>query len=332
MEQKNAISVSRSARWSGLYLVVIIAFAQICSCYDLVHSNVADSAYYKELGSRHILVVDELHAQILEKRQTSSDETNSSTTFTTTSDTGTTLPLPFDTSLGTNFTATSCPDYFDKFLADNTFLSCLPVSLLLQNSISFFQAVRSSSLLERTLDTSCSASLAVCTPLMNKLADELILEGNCRDDYLRRNPLVMQAYVGLKAYEPLYQATCLRDPSTTKYCFLEAMESEAGDDSYPYYTAIGLALPLGTKPQCTACLKQTMELFSGYTMQQEQPLAGTYLGCATQVNTGCGPGFANTQVKSVSKVASTSGTSMLAATSSLAILLPTSLFVLCMSW
>lgn len=44
------------------------------------------------------------------------------------------LPQPFDTSLGANFTSTACPAYFTKFLADSTFQSCYPFSLLIQVS------------------------------------------------------------------------------------------------------------------------------------------------------------------------------------------------------
>ena len=42
------------------------------------------------------------------------------------------LPHPFDTSLGNNFTAPSCPAFFNNFLTNDTFNACLPFSLLLQ--------------------------------------------------------------------------------------------------------------------------------------------------------------------------------------------------------
>ncbi len=42
------------------------------------------------------------------------------------------LPSPFDTSLGNNFTNPSCPTFFQSFLSNSTFKSCLPFSLLLQ--------------------------------------------------------------------------------------------------------------------------------------------------------------------------------------------------------
>ena len=42
------------------------------------------------------------------------------------------LPQPFDTSLGSNFTNSNCPTFFDRFLGNSTFQSCLPFSLLLE--------------------------------------------------------------------------------------------------------------------------------------------------------------------------------------------------------
>ena len=287
-------------------LLLYMTLLQLCAAYDMTHTDVSNPSYYKELTRRNILVVDELHTHVLERRDDPSNSTDSTSSSATSSSADFSLPMPFDTSLGNNFTDTNCPNFFSQFLSDSTFLSCLPISLLLQNSMSFFQAMRSSSKLERTLDTSCSASLAVCSPLMDNFADQLIAQGNCQDDYNRQNPLVMQAYSGLKAYEPLYQATCLKDSSTSRYTFLEAMDSDNADDSYPYSTAVGLSLPAASKPNCSTGLKATMEIFAGYAAQKDQPLSSTYLDCATQVNTECGPGFASTQVKSVSKVTASS--------------------------
>jgi len=44
------------------------------------------------------------------------------------------LPQPFDTSLGNNFTSPACPSFIRSFRDNSTFLSCLPLSLLLQVS------------------------------------------------------------------------------------------------------------------------------------------------------------------------------------------------------
>lgn len=45
---------------------------------------------------------------------------------------GSSLPRPFDTGLGSNYTQESCPQFMNNFLRNETFTSCLPFSLLLQ--------------------------------------------------------------------------------------------------------------------------------------------------------------------------------------------------------
>ena len=54
---------------------------------------------------------------------------------------------------------------------------------------------------------------------MGGLARELVSAGNCGTDYRNDNPQVLQAYNGLVAYEPLYQASCLKDKEGS-YCEL----------------------------------------------------------------------------------------------------------------
>ncbi|KIW83174.1 hypothetical protein Z517_02419 [Fonsecaea pedrosoi CBS 271.37] len=208
------------------------------------------------------------------------------------------LPTPFDTSVGSNFTSSACPDFFSSFLNNSTFQSCVPVSLLLQNSNSFFRAQRSVTLLTQTLDAACNAPLAICSPLLSNLASQLIDHANCGEDYKRQNPLVSQAYAGFLAYEPVYRATCLKDQSTGGYCFSEAITNASNPaDFYPYYTAVGLSMPETARPSCSQCLKKTMEIFAGYATNAVQPLAKTYLPCANQVDKSCGSGFVDTQVK-----------------------------------
>lgn len=208
------------------------------------------------------------------------------------------LPMPFDTSVGSNFTDSSCPQFFSTFLGNSTFKSCVPVSLLLQNSNSFFRAERSPTLLAQTLDAACNAPLAICSPLMTNIASQLLEASNCGQDFKQQNPLVSQAYAGLIAYEPIYRATCLRDTATGSYCFADAITNATDQaDFYPYYTPLGLVMPATAQPTCTQCLKDTMQIFAGYAQDTVQPLSGTYMSCAAQIDNGCGPGFAATDIK-----------------------------------
>jgi hypothetical protein len=156
---------------------------------------------------------------------------------------------------------------------------------------------------------------------MANLAAQLIDNDNCGQDFRQQNPLVVQAYAGLIAYEPVYRATCLKDEAgdeaSKSYCFVEAVTStntnSDGDsasnsnssssstgssaDFYPYYTAIGLSMPQTASPTCTQCLKETMRIFASYAENEVQPLARTYLPCAVQVDKSCGNGFVSTDVK-----------------------------------
>ncbi|KIV91793.1 hypothetical protein PV10_06296 [Exophiala mesophila] len=242
-----------------------------------------------------------------DRPETSSADQSSSIPPTTTSGSSsrpstttvmTALPSAFDTSLGSNFTNPSCPKFFSTFLANATFQSCIPVSLFLQNSYSFIRVERDESLLEQTLDAACKAPLAICQPLLAGIARDLIDSRNCGSDFSRQNPLVMQAYNGLIAYEPVYRATCLKNTVTGTYCFTEAiLNSTNPTEFYPYYTAIGMSLPATIQPSCTECLRNVMEVFASYAEDATQPLAKTYLPCANQVTAHCGADFARTDVQ-----------------------------------
>lgn len=215
------------------------------------------------------------------------------------SSTGAPSPIPsaFDTSLGSNFTSQACPTFFKSFLNNATFKDCHPISLLLQNSNSFFKTSRSSASLAQALDASCGASLAQCSPVMASLASQLIQDSNCGQDYRKENPLVTQALSGLIAYEPLYRATCLKDNETGNYCFADAITNTTNpSDSYPYYTALGTNLPAASRPTCDKCLQDTMGFFAGYANNRDQPVSKTYIMTAQQINLGCGPEFVNATV------------------------------------
>ena len=79
------------------------------------------------------LVVSTTTATPVKPSKSSSVSPQASTTLMTTpgSDLNSPLPKPFDTSLGSNFTSSACPDFFNSFLNNSTFQSCLPFSTLL---------------------------------------------------------------------------------------------------------------------------------------------------------------------------------------------------------
>lgn len=203
------------------------------------------------------------------------------------------LPKPFDSSIGSNFTSSACPNFLNSFLQNDAFQKCLPFSQLLQNSNSFFQASHSITRITQTLDATCSADFAKCSTLMALLGTQLKDNANCGADYQQQNSLIQQAYNGFVAYSPLFQASCLKD-SVGNYCFGRAITNDTNpSDAYIYYLPLGTTLPGSSRPTCSTCLKETMRVFVDAAGNLSQPISTTYANAATQINSGCGPDFVN---------------------------------------
>ncbi|TPX21413.1 hypothetical protein DIZ76_015370 [Coccidioides immitis] len=209
------------------------------------------------------------------------------------------LPSAFDTSIGGNaFSTKSCTLFFDDFLGNSTFNECLPLSLLLTTSTSFFNAAKSVVTLTRVLDASCSVDAVKCTELLSHFGREVGSKAACDKDLAAENPLVLQARNGFVAYKFVHDATCLKNPDTGSYCLADAVTSEQAADAFIYHLAVGAALPGSTRPQCNKCLQATMEVYSQGAGIGEQPLSLTYKPAAKQINIGCGPGFVSESVRS----------------------------------
>ncbi|KAF2719146.1 hypothetical protein K431DRAFT_191664, partial [Polychaeton citri CBS 116435] len=208
------------------------------------------------------------------------------------------LPRPFDSSLGNNFTSPACPAFFNDFLSNPSFQACLPFSLLLQTSNSFFAASRSLVTLTHTLDATCNVNFTECSALMASLAQEIQSDDTCGEDLEMQNPMVQQAYNGFVAYEPLYQAGCYSDHDGN-YCFAKAVSnSTASTGSYIYYLPLGVQLPGGSRPLCNNCMQSTMAIFAQYASNSSQPLSDTYAPAASQIDMTCGPRFVSASVQS----------------------------------
>ncbi|GAA5857468.1 hypothetical protein JCM8547_009288 [Rhodosporidiobolus lusitaniae] len=203
------------------------------------------------------------------------------------------LPEAFDSTLGTNFTTTSCPSFFATFLADPTFTACAPFSLLLTTSTAFFTAERSPySLLPYILDASCSADTSTCTSLMDSLAVRIKQNAACGADYQRGNPLVEEALAGFLNYRLYREASCQKSNSTEQYCFAEAAANSDPDDLYLWYTPEGTTLPSGTAPSCGSCTEQLFNTYSNYASNSSLAISKTYASARNTVALTCGPSFA----------------------------------------
>ncbi|KAK4943847.1 hypothetical protein LTR66_014563 [Elasticomyces elasticus] len=251
------------------------------------------------------------------QESTTTSTTASASTQTAGGSASSPLPSAFDTSLGSNFTSSTCPTFFNRFLSNGSFIDCHPFSLLLQvsaqfiyisarqqltsdlraqTSNSFFAAERSLVRLTQTLDATCNTDVRRCGAIMASLAQEIRSNGNCGADYANQNPMVMQAYNGFVAYQPLYHAGCLKDAGGN-YCFANAITNTSSPSSaYIYYLPLGLALPAGSMPACNACLQATMDLFRTAAANASQPLSQNYAGAARQVDGACGVAFAGGKV------------------------------------
>ncbi|KAF6831528.1 C6 transcription factor [Colletotrichum plurivorum] len=233
------------------------------------------------------------------------------------------LPSPFDTSLAFNFTSNdgaSCPRFINELLTNSNFKKCYPISMLLQGSRSFFEAEKKLLSIVRVLDATCGADVDFCTTYLNGVAGNLTLDANCGSDFDNGNPIVMQAYLGLKSYEMLYSATCLTDPDTSMYCFANAVTNlTTPSNVYFYYLPLNMTLPGSANPTCGSCLKRTMEIYQTFTANRKLAIASTYEDAATQVNTICGPEFVTESLQVATSMAVLSIPSWALTTTSIAL-------------
>ncbi|EEH42958.1 uncharacterized protein PADG_07778 [Paracoccidioides brasiliensis Pb18] len=231
------------------------------------------------------------------------------------------LPSPFDSNLGSNFTNPACPIFFQDFLTNASFQNCYPVSLLLQSSLSFFEASRSVARLSRILDAACSAPRDDCKAIMSDLAAKLTSKEVCGEDFRLQQPIVIQAHNGLRAYTAVYDAMCLKSPDTHNYCFSDAVVNGTNpSNSFIYYLPLGMNLPGSSRPTCNKCLQATMQSFSRAATTDNQPIVKTYMPAANQININCGPAFVVSAVKVGKDTGAGSTTRMVKGTSLLRIM------------
>jgi hypothetical protein len=230
------------------------------------------------------------------KRSLAVDSKNTSPSFT--------VPRPFDTGLSNNFTS-ACATFLNRMLKNDAFNQCHPFSLMLETSDSFFDVSKSYLRITQTLDATCGVDSAQCTATLDNFARQMVLEDACKIDYHNDNPVVLQAYNGLVAYKPAYQASCLRDDKGS-YCFANAVSnSTSPSDSVPFRLPIGQQLPGGARPTCNSCLQDAMAIFANFANNSTQPLSRTYAPAAQQLAIGCGSSFINVPAAPLKAAAST---------------------------
>lgn len=218
------------------------------------------------------------------------------------------MPSPFDT-MSINFANATCVSFFRSFLSNSTIMSCHAVSLLLENSNSFFHTLTSAAATSHVLDVACAQPVSKCATIMSSLAVEMLQSENCGSDFNAGNGVVQGTYRDLMAYEPMYHATCLTNPHTQDYCLVDAVTNTTTPNDYNVYF-MPLGSPLGAnRLTCNQCLQATMKIFAHWATVDGQALDTTYLASAKNVNKMCGAGFANAHV-TVGSYAVTSGSGL----------------------
>ncbi|KAE8387722.1 hypothetical protein BDV23DRAFT_160668 [Aspergillus alliaceus] len=244
-----------------------------------------DSSYDEEATDSPILVSPEENRDDNTQSTLSSRSTNSD------------LPAPFDTNLSTNFTSDTCPKFFKKFLSDSKFTSCYALSMFIRDSSSFFQTLKSAAATSRLLDLACAADVSQCSSLMSDLASRITKSDACAKDYELGNPIVTNAYTDMIIYEPMYRATCLKNPSTGAYCFVDAVTNSSSPADYDVYSIpYGTTLTYPPYPTCDKCVQASMDVFGEWAQKKGQPLARSYLPSARAINSQCGVSFTNANI------------------------------------
>ncbi|KAJ5807886.1 hypothetical protein N7474_009155 [Penicillium riverlandense] len=206
------------------------------------------------------------------------------------------FPTPFDT-LANTFANASCSAFFANFLANSTIMDCHAVSLLLENSVSFFHILSSATETSHVLDIACNAPVTRCADILSSLANDMLKDENCGPDYSQGNSVVQGAYDDMVAYEPLYHATCLTNPVTQNYCFVDAVKNASAPADYnTYFVPLGETLGSHGLVTCNQCLQATMGLFASWATHDDQPLDKSYLPSARALNGQCGAGFVPTNI------------------------------------
>ncbi|KAI1854521.1 hypothetical protein JX265_007611 [Neoarthrinium moseri] len=260
------------------------------------------------VGDEWMIMSQEEHQRHLRKREESDGgeitttitvETSTATASpTTTTYVSSPLPSPFDTAIASNFSSSDgdgCADFINDLLVNPDFKSCYAFSMLIQGSNSFFQAEKSLVSITQVLDATCNGpNVTFCTKYMNDAAKNLTDSSNCATDFELENSLVVQVYAGLKAYQPMYSASCLKTADTSAYCFANAVTNRSAlADVYLYYLPLNISYPNSTVPNCNECTRSTMGIFQAATADRDAYIANTYADAADTINAECGVSYVN---------------------------------------
>jgi hypothetical protein len=119
-----------------IWLIILLCFCSPCAAGTPNDSD--EQATQALTNTENVLLFDRsappqpIMQQIFKRAATTSSSASSASTASAAPSDA--LPRSFDAGLGNNFTTDSCPAFFKKFLSDDAFNECAPLSLLLQVS------------------------------------------------------------------------------------------------------------------------------------------------------------------------------------------------------
>lgn len=212
---------------------------------------------------------------------------------------GTNLPKAFDG--GTEQLSGGCATFFrDALINNSTFQDCVPMSALILTSNSFFHDESSAISTSHVLDAACSSSAQhYCSDAMSYLLQQLLQKDHCAEEYKSSNPSIIDAYASLSSYDLMRDATCLRNPDSNDYCYVDLSIGTASNNSLLipdlYYVPLGRPLPASSKLPChSKCLTATLNIFASAAKKGKGklPIDNTYGSASQQANSDCGPDFA----------------------------------------
>lgn len=149
------------------------------------------------------------------------------------------VPTPLDLSISTSLSS-SCMLYLASLVSSETFLYCLPFSLLLTTSTAYSSIVAKAlasgnytTLNDLVAYTSSpQPSIDQCETFMSGVMTALTSKSNCASDISKNVPVAIKTKWGVGNYRVMREAESLVNKDTGVFCYIEAVASERPDDLY----------------------------------------------------------------------------------------------------
>lgn len=206
------------------------------------------------------------------------------------------FPQPYDTTLSSHFSTTSCYNFFLNMTQTDALRSCRPFSLLLTHSQAFIQVQDDINATNTDIWGTCNTAPSPNQCDLNMAWFASSLRSSCATDLSNQNLLAVSALIGLQAFDLMRQAACSVDPVANAYCYVEAVASSDPSSYYFYQLPLGQTVPQITSGACNSCTKSLMSMYwaalSSANATSLTGLQATYGDAATKLNNVCGSLYA----------------------------------------